>query len=89
MKKTKKEGFNIDKFVLGYKTKHAQGFTDSELKAIKEEFPFEFNEDKFNNALMGITCMVIDDESVVYHCDIITAFYCGVENRGMKWYEWD
>ena len=89
MKKNKTESFNIDKFVYDYKTKNAEGFTYLELKELKEKFPLEFNEEKFNDALMGTTCMMIDGDIITYHCDIITAFYCGVENRGMKWYEFD
>jgi len=45
--------------------------------------------DKFNSALIGITCMRINDETVIYHCDIDKALRCGVENRNLRTWELD
>jgi hypothetical protein len=38
---------------------------------------------------MGITCMMINNQMVIYHCDIHTAIMCGIENRDMKPSEFD
>lgn len=84
-----KKKFDIQSFVYEYKTKHKEGFTPTELENIKKEFPFEINEEKFNNAMMGNTCMMIDDVIITYHCDVVTALRCGSENRDMRWWEWD
>ena len=74
--------------VYNFKTKHKQGFTNNEMKTLLEDYP-DINMDKFNDAMTGNTCMVIDDEVVTYHCDVLTALRCGVENRDMKWHEMD
>jgi len=47
------------------------------------------NEDKFNDALYGITVMVIDGETVIYHCDIELALACGLNNRERTEAEFD
>lgn len=71
-----------------FKTKYEQGFTKDEIKSITEMFPV-LNMDKFNDALMGITCMMIDNEIIVYHCDIEKALLCGIESRSLYSYEFD
>ena len=74
--------------VYNFKTKHKQGFIQSEMKTLLEDYP-GINMDKFNLAMTGNTCMVIDDEIINYHCDVLTALRCGIENRDMKWWEMD
>jgi hypothetical protein len=78
----------IRDLVYNYKTKHDEGFVQSEIDDLLTKFP-DINMDKFNNALRGITCMVKDSETIIYHCDIKHAILCGIENRDLKWYEWD
>lgn len=75
-------------FVYNYKTKHKEGFTGSELEEVKSLFK-NLAIDKFNNAMNGNTCMMIDGEIINYHCDVLTALSCGIENRDVKWYEFD
>lgn len=79
---------NIKEKVYNFKTKNKEGFTQLEINTLLEEYP-DINLDKFNNALMGITCMVIDDEIITYHCDVEKALLCGIENRDLRGYEWD
>lgn len=79
---------NISKFVNEYKTKHKHGFTNSELNKIITIFP-EMNADKFNSAFSGNTCMKIGNDLIHYHCDVITALRCGLENRDMLPHEFD
>ena len=78
----------LEKLVYDYPTKYKEGFTGEEIEDIVSRFP-GLNRDKFNDALMCITCMVIDNLTVVYHFDILTALRCGIENREMTVGEWD
>lgn len=75
--------------VYNYKTKHEEGFIQSEIDELLSKFP-DFNKDKFDDALMGCTCMYDEEDGfIMYHCDILTAVRCGLENRNIKWYEFD
>ena len=79
---------NIKESVYGFKTKHEEGFVMGEIDELLKEFP-GINRDKFDGALTGITCMMIDDEMVIYHCDIELALRCGIEAREPRSWEWD
>ena len=86
----------IDKLVYEYPTKHKEGFIALEEKDIvekvKAKYPeLPFNENKFSDALCGITCMMDEETNglIIYHCDIKTAILCGIEDRGMYLHEWD
>ena len=74
--------------VYTYKTKHKEGFLQTEIDTLLIDYP-DINMDKFNDALMGNTCMVKDGKIVQYHCDIYKAIICGIENRGLTVNEWD
>lgn len=74
--------------VYNYKTKHKQGFTKAEVKSLLKEYP-AVKMERFNDALFGNTCMVIDDDLIMYHCDIEKALICGLENRTLMAHEWD
>ena len=78
---------NIKETVYNFKTKHKQGFIESEITLILKDYP-NINMDKFNEALNGITAMRINNETVIYHCDIEKALYCGIENRELRIDEW-
>lgn len=68
--------------------KNKQGFIQSEVKTLLKSYP-GINMDKFNDSLMGIPCMMVDGEMVIYHCDIEKAIRCGVENKDLYINEWD
>ena len=74
--------------VYEFKTKNREGFVQSEIDALLKEFA-NINFDKFKLALSRITCMMINDEIVIYHTDIINALNCGIDNRLMDESEWD
>jgi len=76
------------KEIYEFKTRYEQGFTNEEVKELLKSYP-NINMDKFNDALMGNTCQVIDGNIIMYHCDISAALKCGIENRGLKPEEWD
>jgi len=79
---------DIEKKVYNFKTKNKEGFTPSEIKTLLKDYP-NINMDAFNNSLMGDTCMIIDNETIRYHCDIEKALRCGVESRDPYPWEWD
>jgi len=76
--------------VYTYKTKSEYGFISAEQEELLKQFP-EINMEKYENALCGITCMMDEETNgfIIYHCDILTALRCGLENRDMYAYEWD
>ena len=74
--------------VDNFKTEYPQGFIQSEITELLKDYP-DINMDKFNDAMYGNTCMVIDNKIVTYHCDVELALRCGIENRDMKVDEWD
>jgi len=79
---------NIRDKVNNFKTKSEYGFTSKETEELLKSFP-NISMDKFNSALDCHTVMIIDGEIITYHCDIITAITCGVENRDTNIYEFD
>jgi hypothetical protein len=87
-KLTNQEYKELRELVYNYSTKNEYGFNDEEQKKLLEQFP-DVNMDKYNNALMGITCMMENDKFIIYHCDIFTALVCGIENRNQTITEWD
>ena len=78
----------IEKRVRRFKTKYKEGFTRDEINTLLGDFP-DFDLQKFNNALSGVTGIIIDGEALTYHCDIELALHCGVEKRNPRSWEWD
>ena len=78
----------IESKVYNFKTKNKEGFVQSEIDTLLKDYP-NINMDKFNNALRGITCMLINGETVIYHSDIDKALRCGIENRNLHSWELD
>jgi hypothetical protein len=62
---------SIAERVNNYPTKHKYGFIQSEIETLLKEYPID--KDRFNQSMMGHTCMLIDNETIWYHCDIIKA----------------
>ena len=79
---------NIREKIYNFKTKNKEGFVQSEIDMLLKDYP-DINLDKLNSALRGITCMMVDNETVIYHCDIEKALCCGIENRNLRTWEWD
>ena len=78
----------ISEYVYEWPVKSRYGFNPDELKAFVEEFP-GINMEKFELAMMGNTCMMEEGKIITYHCDVVTALRCGIENRDLKIEEWD
>jgi len=78
----------LEKLVYDYPTKYPEGFIWEEQKELLKQFP-NINQDKYWDAMRGNTCIMRDGKIVSYHCDILTALLCGIENRDMTLEEWD
>ena len=72
--------------VQKFKTKNKEVFTYGEIKQLIESIDIKsyFNEDKFYDVLRGVTCQLINNEVIVYPCDVEKAIICGIENRNLK-----
>jgi len=89
--KTKIDEKQLEELVYNYKTVSKHGFLFSEIqKLVKEDLKdYEFNWDRFDEAMMGNTCMMYESKIVNYHCDVLTGLLCGLQNRGKYGYEFD
>lgn len=75
--------------VYNYPTKHKEGFIASEEKELLSKFP-NINMEKYNDAMTCNTCMLDENDGVItYHYDILKALSCGIENREIRWFEFD
>lgn len=88
MKKRKILYETIKEKVNRYPTKYKEGFTQTEVDNLVQEFT-DIHMDKFNNALNGITVFTIEGETIYFHGDIQSALLCGLENRDLYIWEWD
>jgi len=80
---------SLQQKIYNYPTEHEAGFTKKEINTLLKDYP-NVNMDKFNDAMMGNTCMVNDKGEIInYHCDVLTALRCGIENRSVKPHEFD
>lgn len=74
--------------IYNYETKYKQGFIREEVEELIKKYS-TISREKFESALTGITCMMIDGNIIFYHTDIYNALRCGLENRDLTIYEWD
>ncbi len=80
---------DVNKFIYGIETQFEEGFTPEEVQEVLDKVKDEINMSKFNDAMMGNTCIVKDDKMITYKHDLITGLRCGLENRDMHWWEMD
>jgi hypothetical protein len=69
---------NITERVNNYPTKHKIGFRQSEIDELLKEYTIDM--DRFNDAMMGHTGSIIDNEFIMYHCDVEMAIKYSVRN---------
>ena len=74
--------------ITNFKTKYKEGFIQSEIDDLLKLYS-AINKSAFDSALMGITCIMINDELVIYRHDIEKALECGLENRALTEFEFD
>jgi len=81
--------------VYSFKKKNFTGFTKDEIETLLEEFP-DVNKDKFNDAMIGNACPIIDGEIIYYTYDVAAAIEKSLEpkpsivckNCGTPFKEW-
>ena len=78
----------IEGIIGSYKTKHQGGFTYEEIEQLLKKFP-GIDQQKFDDALCGITCTMKNEEMIIYHCDVEKALRCGIEKRSLTSAEMD
>jgi len=90
MKLLKKDDYDkLYNRVYEYPTKNIHGFVNVEIEELISHYK-GINMEKFDDAMMGNTCMVAPDgQAIMYHCDIFKAILCGLENRNLTTEEWD
>lgn len=83
---TRKE---LDNYISNFPTKYEQGFTESEIYQVIEDFPpITYNE--FFRTLGVNTVMVIGGETLRYHTDIErTLCKCVLGKESVNWWEED
>ena len=74
--------------VYSFDTSVYEGYTKHDVEELLKQFP-DINKEKFDKALLGNTCAIVNEEIIMYKHDILTALRCGVENRDMYLWEWD
>ena len=82
---------HIEDLVNNWPTKYKEGFTNLEITNIVNTIKVDndFSHEKFDNAMMGNTCMVREGQAVMYDCDVIKGIQCGIEDRNLNVLEWD
>lgn len=79
-------GKELEDLVYNWPVQSEHGFTGADQILILDHIGKEnLNMDKYYNALVGITC----SGNAIYHCDILTALRCALEDRDMTLEEWD
>lgn len=76
------------KTVNRFKTKHKEGFIDSEIKLLLKQFT-KVHYENFNEALGKVTCMYINEESVIYKHDVIKTINLCIKNSDNNLEDWD
>ena len=79
---------DLSTIVNNWPTKYETGFLQSEIDEMLVWFG-ELNMDKWNSAMMGNTCMMAQEGIINYHCDVLSALTCALENRDQTLEEWD
>ena len=78
----------VENHIQSFPTENREGFTGSEIKEILLQYP-NINMDKLHEALTGITCIMRNNQMVIYHSDLEKAILCGIGNRDLRFYEND
>lgn len=80
---------DYNQLIIDFERKYKRGFLESEIKILLSQYP-NANLKKFNDALLGCTYEITDDnEQLIYLSDVLSAFTCAIENRNLKDQEWD
>ena len=91
MKLEKVNKDNLKDYIYNTKWTSKWGMLYNEIEPLINHLRsnYAFNEDKYNDAMMCNTCMMHEGKIVNYHCDVLLALNCALENRDQKVEEWD
>lgn len=73
---------SLTEIVYNFKTKNIEGFTQAEVEKLLKSF-HKVNRKKFDESLMGNTCMLKGKEAIMYHHYVLKALECSVENNDL------
>lgn len=79
----------VTKIVHDFPITEDLGFTSVEQALLLLMHFDGINTERYYNAMFGNTIGVINGIGRTYHCDIITAIMCGIEDRDILPHEWD
>lgn len=86
MKKKKQQ--TLSDLVNNYPTKHPEGFLESEIKTLlKEHYP-ALSLEQFNKEFGIQTVGVIDNQTILYHCDVraaLNSLVNGISQHPLAW----
>jgi len=85
---TNKEKNELYDWVYKYPTRYEKGFMPDELTNVLSEYP-NIDMKKYDEAMMGNTCVMYEGKFCMYHTDVYHALLCGIEGRDLKLTEWD
>jgi len=77
--------------IYNYKTEYEKGLNSDEMRDVYLFFEskYKMNIEKYYDALMGNTCIIVNGRILTFHCDVVKALVCAIENRDMYGYEFD
>ena len=78
----------VFELVYNYPTKYELGFTNSEIEDVLKKFP-NINREYYENALMGVTVCMVNDEMITFSCDVENALICGLKKTDLVGVKWD
>lgn len=78
----------LKNIVYNFPTSNREGFIQNEQEELLKQFP-KCNMNKYYDAMRGNTCMMREGNIITYHCDVLTALTCGLENRDINQFEFD
>jgi len=79
----------VTEIVHNFNTTEDIGFTSVEQALLLMQHFDGINMERYYNAMFCNTMAVVNGITRTYHCDIITAIMCGIEDRDMTYFEWD
>ena len=71
---------SLDSLIANFETKNEHGFTIPEVDHMLKSFP-DIDTTAFDKVLESIDCMVVGDDFLYHHSDVLKALKSGVESE--------
>ena len=78
----------LERLVNDFPTKYEEGFVHKEIMKLVSRFS-ETTYDEVMEKMGVVTANLRDGQTVYFHCDVLTALRCAIEDREMTVGEWD